>query len=657
MRGVNDISYIAAEDACLVPKHAPSPVSELEGLSASSRGSKYKPVWQRAFGKVKAKLQLLHLGRDIQIYGASTLGAVAGTNDLLPAALVKKTLLAAEKREDRGWLFKPRGQFLTLWSWLFSALMLYVSFVVPYRTAFHDDPEDSSWAIMDWVINVFFSLDIAVTLNTPLKIKGKLTLKRWDIFLAYLKSWLLLDIVACLPFNLIPSAPSSTSSNQLSRLLRLIRLPRLYRLLRLTRMLKMLRDEHGSNACLDKVQSCFSIKQSVLKFIFFILSIVLVLHLMGCAWFLVAIVEGLTPDTWVAMENLIDADPADQYVAAVYWSVTTLATVGYGDIVPGTSAERVVSIIWMIFGLCFFSFTVSSLTSMLHSIDTKESLLASKLSAIDEFSEESKLSKDLNERLRLALRFSTQRSGFSTQLKRSIFNELPRELRYQVALAMHQGSAKTIPFFQARDQAFIAAIVPFLNSLQMGEKAEVYQAGEYSDEIYFISKGHCLYMYHDLVMKKLQNGSYFGETEVMTDIPRRYTVLCAVNSKLLTMGRKLLRVIEQDFPTVFDEMKQIADIRRKLETKMCVKLIELFNFQPLSPDLQPNSPFLNPLSPMLPPRRPSQLPKTTPREAYEKAEKCLCDLEGTVRQIKSILNHILCRLPLSAKVAPSTSDY
>lgn len=650
MRGENDASSIAAEDAYLVPKHAPSPVSDLEGLSSASRGSRYKPVWQRAFRKVKAKLQLLHLGREINLYGASTLGAVAGTNDLLPAELVQKTLLSREKRETRGWLFKSGGKFLTLWSWLFSALMLYTAFVTPYRLAFFDDSESSTWANIDWTINAFFMIDIAVTLNSPVKVHGKQILSRWTIFTAYLKSWLLLDLIACLPLNLISSAPSSTGSNQMARLLRLVRLPRLYRLLRLTRMLKLLRGESGGNACLDKVQSCFSIKQSVLKVTFFVLSIMLVLHLMGCAWFLVATVEGLSPDTWVVASGLEDLEPADQYVAAVYWSVTTLATIGYGDIVPGTATERVISILWMIFGLCFFSFTVSSLTSMLRSIDTKESLLASKLTAIDEFAEESKLSKDLHARLRLALRFSTQRTGFSTQVKRSIFNELPRELRWQVALAMHQGAARTIPFFQARDQAFIANTVPFLNSIQMGEKAEVYQMGEYSDEIYFLSQGHCLYMYRDLVMKKLQKGSYFGEIEVMMDIPRRYTVLCAVNSELLSMGRKLLRVIEQDFPTVYEEMKQIAEIRRKLETKMFQKLQEMFIFEP-------NSPFKMPLSPTSPPRLPCQLTKPTPREAFERAEKCLCNLEGTVRQIKDTLRLVLRRLPqsTSAKVAPSLS--
>lgn len=648
MRGENDISSIAAEDACLVLKHAPSPVSDLEGLSSASRGFRYQPVWQRAFRKVKAKLQLLRLGREIHLYGASTLGAVAGTNDLLPAELVRKTLLSGTKRESRGWLFKPGGKFLTLWSWLFSALMLYMAFVTSYRLAFFEDSEDSVWADIDWMINAFFILDIAVTLNTPVKVQGKQTFKRWVIFVTYLKSWLLLDIIACLPLNLISGSP--TSSNQLSRLLRLVRLPRLYRLMRLTRMIKLLRGENGGNACLDRVQSCLSIKQSAVKVIFFVFSIILVLHLMACAWFLVAALEGLTPDTWVAISHLEDAEAADQYVAAVYWSVTTLATIGYGDIVPGTGLERVISILWMIFGLCFFSFTVSSLTSMLRSIDTKESLLASKLTAIDEFSEESKLSKDLHARLRLALRFSTQRTGFSTQVKRSIFNELPRELRCQVALAMHQGAARTIPFFQARDQAFIAATVPFLNSIKMGEKAEIYQAGEYSDEIYFLSQGHCLYMYRELVMKKLQRGSYFGEIEVMMDIPRRYTVLCAVNSELLSMGRKLLRVIEQDFPSVYEEMKQIADIRRKLEGKMYLKLQELFSFEP-------NSPFKTPLSPTSPPRRPSPLPKLTPREAFERAEKCLCSLESTVRQIKSTLNLVLRRLPqsVSAKVAPSLS--
>lgn len=46
--------------------------------------------------------------------------------------------------------------------------------------------------------------------------------------------------------------------------------------------------------------------------------------------------------------------------------------------------------------------------------------------------------------------------------KQHIFDELPRPLRYEVSLAMHQGACQHLGFFKGRDKVFIFTIVPFL---------------------------------------------------------------------------------------------------------------------------------------------------------------------------------------------------
>jgi|Transcript_17629 hypothetical protein len=79
---------------------------------------------------------------------------------------------------------------------------------------------------------------------------------------------------------------------------------------------------------------------------------------------------------------------------SIYWAVTTLSTVGYGDISAYTQLEMLLSILWMTFGLCFFSFMIGSLSSMLQSIDTKEVVLTNKLATIDEMSAELGLNAD-----------------------------------------------------------------------------------------------------------------------------------------------------------------------------------------------------------------------------------------------------------------------
>jgi CRP-like cAMP-binding protein len=49
--------------------------------------------------------------------------------------------------------------------------------------------------------------------------------------------------------------------------------------------------------------------------------------------------------------------------------------VGYGDISVLTNTELILSVIWMIFGVGFYSFTIGNLSSVLASMDNKSAIL------------------------------------------------------------------------------------------------------------------------------------------------------------------------------------------------------------------------------------------------------------------------------------------
>ena len=46
------------------------------------------------------------------------------------------------------------------------------------------------------------------------------------------------------------------------------------------------------------------------------------------------------------------------YIASLYWTVTTVTTVGYGDITPTAPAERVYAIICMVVGTGVFGYVI-----------------------------------------------------------------------------------------------------------------------------------------------------------------------------------------------------------------------------------------------------------------------------------------------------------
>lgn len=75
--------------------------------------------------------------------------------------------------------------------------------------------------------------------------------------------------------------------------------------------------------------------------------------------------------------------------------MTTLSTVGYGDVSASTNTERVICILWMSFGMIFISFTIGSLSAMMSGMDSKENSLMNRLNIIDEFAKEANLDSKL----------------------------------------------------------------------------------------------------------------------------------------------------------------------------------------------------------------------------------------------------------------------
>ena len=84
----------------------------------------------------------------------------------------------------------------------------------------------------------------------------------------------------------------------------------------------------------------------------------------------------------------------------VYWALQTVATVGYGDFGADSIAELCLSLIWMIFGVGFYSFVIGSLTSIIASENQNTENLYHKLKALEEFAKKTNLPEDLHYKIR-----------------------------------------------------------------------------------------------------------------------------------------------------------------------------------------------------------------------------------------------------------------
>jgi len=88
---------------------------------------------------------------------------------------------------------------------------------------------------------------------------------------------------------------------------------------------------------------------------------------------MIAKYDDFSPDSWVYRYEMTDQGNFSLYLAALYWTFQTLLTVGYGDIGAYSDVELIFASFWMFVGSFFFTFAIGNLSTVLSSIDTRES--------------------------------------------------------------------------------------------------------------------------------------------------------------------------------------------------------------------------------------------------------------------------------------------
>ncbi len=84
------------------------------------------------------------------------------------------------------------------------------------------------------------------------------------------------------------------------------------------------------------------------------------------------------------MKDYTDKGNVDLYVTSMYFTVTTVLTVGYGDISAYSVAEKIFCIILMLIGVISFSYSTGALSTIIQSVDAKEASLKEKIATLNE---------------------------------------------------------------------------------------------------------------------------------------------------------------------------------------------------------------------------------------------------------------------------------
>ncbi len=366
--------------------------------------------------------------------------------------------------------------------------LIYTSLVTPYRISFLN--EESNIAInlqlFDNIIDLFFFFDIILNFFTAYYTYDERIEKRlYKIVKHYLKGWFTLDLISVIPINLIMN--EFIRDDNVTSLWNFRKIPKIYRLTRLFRLIKIFSKKNHITKLTRNLLDKFHINIQIERLVYYLVGLFMFIHLSSCLFYFITKLEENSPDIWVNRLGLTDSSPFELYITSFYWSLTTVTTVGYGDVVSYTKYEKIYNLFIMSFGVVMYSFLIGMLSNIVEIIDQKNSEMNMKLNELQEIKVIYDIDDEIYEKTRKIIKYDLTKSQ---EQKRNFLLELPNKLRVELSRIINDNVIKKIIFFQDKPE-LINFILPLLKQMRYGKNENIYKIGEIPDEsknIFFLIK-------------------------------------------------------------------------------------------------------------------------------------------------------------------------
>ncbi|XP_062824260.1 potassium voltage-gated channel subfamily H member 7 isoform X5 [Anolis carolinensis] len=406
--------------------------------------------------------------------------------------------------------------FKAVWDWLILLLVIYTAIFTPYSAAFllNDSEEQKTQAcgyscnplnMVDLIVDIMFIIDILINFRTTYVNKNEEVVSDpAKIAIHYFKGWFLIDMVAAIPFDLLIFG---SGSDETTTLIGLLKTARLLRLVRVARKLDRY-SEYGA-AVLMLLMCIFA----------------LIAHWLACIWYAIGNVERnyLTPKIgWLDSlgqqlgkhYNVSDLSSGpsikDKYVTALYFTFSSLTSVGFGNVSPNTNSEKIFSICVMLIGSLMYASIFGNVSAIIQRLYSGTARYHMQMLRVKEFIRFHQIPNPLRQRLEEYFQHAwTYTNGIDMNME--VLKGFPECLQADICLHLNQTLLQNCKAFQGASKGCLRALAMKFKTTHAPPGDTLVHSGDVLTALYFLSRGSIEILKNDMVVAILGKNDIFGE--------------------------------------------------------------------------------------------------------------------------------------------------
>ncbi|XP_075033463.1 voltage-gated inwardly rectifying potassium channel KCNH6 isoform X2 [Mixophyes fleayi] len=413
------------------------------------------------------------------------------------------------------WTILHYSPFKAVWDWLILLLVIYTAIFTPYSAAFllNDQEEERSWEcgyscnpldIVDLIVDIMFIVDIVINFRTTyVNTNDEVVSHPAKIAIHYFKGWFLIDMVAAIPFDLLIYR---TGSDETTTLIGLLKTARLLRLVRVARKLDRY-SEYGA-AVLFLLMCTFA----------------LIAHWLACIWYAIGNVERPYMEHKIGwLDNLAnqigksynDTDVAsgpsikDKYVTALYFTFSSLTSVGFGNVSPNTNSEKIFSICVMLIGSLMYASIFGNVSAIIQRLYSGTARYHTQMLRVKEFIRFHQIPNPLRQRLEEYFQHAwSYTNGIDMN---AVLKGFPECLQADICLHLNRTLLQNCKAFRGATKGCLRALAMKFKTTHAPPGDTLVHYGDVLTTLYFISRGSIEILRDDIVVAILGKNDIFGE--------------------------------------------------------------------------------------------------------------------------------------------------